>query len=132
MIAEREEHIKQCQHNQKCSEDLRSSQEIECSVCLETVLSKPTPAERKFGLVLACDHPFCITCIRNWRGNNQVPGMDVKSVLRSCPMCRIPSHFVIPSVIWYSNPGEKKEIIENYKKNSGNLVFLLIIGFYEC
>lgn len=119
--AEREEHIKQCQHNQKRLEALRNSQEIECSVCLDRVLSKPTAAERKFGLMSECDHPFCISCIRNWRGNNPVPGMDVNSVLRACPICRKLSHFVIPSVIWYSNQEEKQEIIDNYKKKLSSI-----------
>ncbi|GAY36973.1 hypothetical protein CUMW_025730 [Citrus unshiu] len=64
---EREEHMKSCEKKQKHLEALRRSQEIECSVCLDRVLSKPTAAERKFGLLSECDHPFCISCIRNWR-----------------------------------------------------------------
>ncbi|XP_057856240.1 E3 ubiquitin-protein ligase makorin isoform X2 [Cryptomeria japonica] len=112
---EREEHIKQCQRNQKRLEALRHSQEIECSVCLDRVLTKSTPAERKFGILSECDHPFCISCIRSWRGNTPVPGMDVNSVLRACPICRKLSHFVTPSVIWYSSQEEKQEIINNYK-----------------
>ncbi|KAG0492370.1 hypothetical protein HPP92_005768 [Vanilla planifolia] len=112
---EREEHMELCQKNNKRIEALRSSQEIECSVCLDLVLSKPTPSERKFGLLSGCDHPFCISCIRNWRSNSPSVGMDINSTLRACPICRKLSYFVIPSVIWYSTPEEKQEIIENYK-----------------
>ncbi|XP_068638438.1 E3 ubiquitin-protein ligase makorin-like [Aristolochia californica] len=112
---EREEHIQLCQRNNKRLEALRHSQEIECSVCLDRVLSKSTAAERKFGILSECDHPFCISCIRNWRSNSPTSGMDVNSALRACPICRKPSHFVIPSVIWYSTKEEKQEIVDSYK-----------------
>ncbi|KAJ6852235.1 E3 ubiquitin-protein ligase makorin [Iris pallida] len=112
---EREEHIKVCEKNNRQLEALRQSQEIECSVCLDRVLSKPTSAERKFGLLSECDHPFCITCIRNWRSNSPTTGMDINTTLRACPICRKLSYFVIPSVIWYSSKEEKQEIIDSYK-----------------
>ncbi|KAG5539044.1 hypothetical protein RHGRI_019558 [Rhododendron griersonianum] len=113
---EREEHMKTCEKKQKKLEALKHSQEIECSVCLERVLSKPTASERKFGLLSECDHPFCISCIRNWRGSSPASGMDVNSTLRACPICRKVSYFVIPSVIWYSSKEEKQEIVDSYKE----------------
>ncbi|KAK4842229.1 hypothetical protein QYF36_017963 [Acer negundo] len=112
---EREEHIKTCEKKQKHLESLRRSQEIECSVCLDRVLSKPTAAERKFGLLSECDHPFCISCIRNWRNSSATSGVDVNTALRTCPICRKLSYFVIPSVIWYYTPEEKMEIVDSYK-----------------
>nr|XP_008349950.2 putative RING-type E3 ubiquitin transferase C3H69 isoform X1 [Malus domestica] len=112
---EREEHMKTCEEKQKQLEALKRSQEIECSVCLERVLSKPTVAERKFGILSECDHPFCISCIRNWRSSSPTSGMDVNSALRACPICRKLSYFVIPSVIWYNSKEEKQEIVESYK-----------------
>ena len=62
------------------------SSEVECSICLERVLSKANPAERKFGL-LACEHPFCLGCIRAWRQKLD-GGADVDTALRTCPLCR--------------------------------------------
>ncbi|XWS32542.1 hypothetical protein CRYUN_Cryun23aG0167000 [Craigia yunnanensis] len=112
---EREEHKKMCEKKQKHLEVLKHSQEIECSVCLDRVLSKPTAAERKFGLLSECDHPFCISCIRNWRSSSPSSGMDVNTALRACPICRKLSYFVIPSVIWYCTPEEKQEIVDSYK-----------------
>ncbi|CAL5380453.1 putative RING-type E3 ubiquitin transferase C3H69 isoform X1 [Camellia sinensis] len=112
---EREEHIKTCEKKQNHLEALKHSQDIECSVCLERVLSKPTAAERKFGVLSECDHPFCISCIRNWRSSSPTSGMDVNSTLRACPICRKVSYFVIPSVIWYSTKEEKQEIVDSYK-----------------
>jgi E3 ubiquitin-protein ligase makorin len=41
---EREDHIKLCVTNHKGLEALKRSEEIECSVCLDRVLSKPTAA----------------------------------------------------------------------------------------
>ncbi|KAL6565693.1 hypothetical protein OROHE_004748 [Orobanche hederae] len=112
---EREEHMKICEKRQKHLQALRHSQEIECSVCLESVLSKTTAAERKFGILSECDHPFCISCIRNWRSSSPASGMDASSALRSCPICRKLSYFVIPSVIWYSSKEEKQAIVDSYK-----------------
>lgn len=112
---EREEHLRTCEKKQKNLDALKHSQEIECSVCLERVLSKPTAAERKFGLLSECDHPFCISCIRNWRSSSPTSGMDVNSALRACPICRKLSYFVIPSVIWYTSKEEKQEIVDSYK-----------------
>lgn len=112
---EREEHMSTCEKRQKHLEALTHSQEIECSVCLEKILSKPTAAERKFGILSECDHPFCVSCIRNWRSTSRAAGMDANSALRSCPICRKLSYFVIPSVIWYSSKEDKEEIVESYK-----------------
>ncbi|KAG5222953.1 zinc finger CCCH domain-containing protein [Salix suchowensis] len=112
---ERDEHLKVCEKKQKNLDLLKYSQEIECSVCLDRVLSKSTAAERKFGLLSECDHPFCISCIRNWRSSSPTTGMDVNTSLRACPICRKLSYFVIPSVIWYSSKEEKQEIVDTYK-----------------
>ncbi|KAL4324886.1 hypothetical protein GQ457_11G019890 [Hibiscus cannabinus] len=112
---EREEHIKMCKKKQKYLDALKLSQEIECSVCLDRVLSKPTSAERKFGILSECNHPFCVTCIRNWRSSSPSSGMDVNTALRACPICRKLSYFVIPSVIWFWSPEEKQQIVDGYK-----------------
>ncbi|KAI4385594.1 hypothetical protein MLD38_003601 [Melastoma candidum] len=111
---ERAEHATTCERKQKQLESLKLSQEIECSVCLDRVLSKPAAAERKFGILSECDHPFCITCIRNWRNSSPTSRMDVNSSLRACPICRKLSYFIVPSVIWYTSKEEKKEITDSY------------------
>lgn len=36
------------------------SSTIECGICLEPVLSKAAPGERRFGLLTGCDHPYCL------------------------------------------------------------------------
>lgn len=113
---ERDKHIESCQRNKRLHETLKYSKEIECSICLERVLSKPTIAQRKFGILPECDHPFCIECIRNWRSNSPSSGIDLNTALRACPVCRQHSYFVIPSTTWFSTSEEKQEIIDNYKR----------------
>ncbi|CAB4268063.1 unnamed protein product [Prunus armeniaca] len=86
---EREEHVKTCEEKQKQLEALKCSQEIECSVCLERVLSKPTVAERKLG--------YSQNCIES------VPNMSEAVIL-----CHSKCH-------WYNTKEEKQEIIDSYK-----------------
>lgn len=112
---EREEHLRSCEDKQKEAEALKLSQEIECSVCLERVLSKPVEAERKFGILSECDHPFCVTCIRNWRSSAPSSGIDGNSAVRTCPICRKLSYFVVPSSIWFTTKEQKQDIIDKYK-----------------
>ncbi|XP_061342992.1 E3 ubiquitin-protein ligase makorin-like [Gastrolobium bilobum] len=117
---EKENHLRTCEKKEKYLQALKDSQEIECNVCLERVLSKPKPSECKFGLLPECDHAFCLSCIRNWRNSAPTAGMDVNnnaSTVRTCPVCRKLSYFVIPSGIWYSTKEEKQEITDNYKAN---------------
>ena len=83
-------------------------------------MAKPKPSDRKFGVLSGCDHPFCIGCIRGWRGGgHNPPGMDVDTVVRACPVCRVRSHFVTPSVIWYGSEEEKEDIVKGYKRKLG-------------
>ncbi|BFI27838.1 E3 ubiquitin-protein ligase makorin [Marchantia polymorpha subsp. ruderalis] len=118
---EREEHLRVCAQNRKRLEAMLISQDIECVVCLERVLSKPALAERKFGILSGCDHPFCISCVRSWRNGSHPPGMDLKTIIRGCPVCRTVSHYVIPSLTWFSSPDEKAEIVNGYKKKLSSL-----------
>ncbi len=108
-VDQNEEHIQQCLDSPSATcltseEDSR----IECGICFDQVLGKADP---RFGL-LNCEHAFCISCIRTWRSKYT---MDSDN-LRSCPLCRTTTYFVIPSSIWISDPTEKSAVIENYKK----------------
>ena len=124
------------------------------------VLSNPDPTNRKFGL-LACEHPFCLPCIRGWRQTGEAdtetvgscrwlpssclkspplaaadptlcPGPDCThasppptpeclfpcpcpQAVRTCPLCRQPSHFITPSRYWPQSAGEKADIQDRYR-----------------
>lgn len=57
-------------------------------------------------MIIACDHSFCIDCIRTWRGTGN-------SEKRKCPECRKLSHFVVPASR-FSVGKEREQYIEQY------------------
>jgi E3 ubiquitin-protein ligase makorin len=73
-----------------------ASSQLTCGVCLEPVVSK----RGRFGLLEGCDHSFCVECIRQWRATHAIR----PDVARSCPECRAPSHFVVPSAVHFVGP----------------------------
>ncbi|KAL3139909.1 hypothetical protein ABBQ38_004201 [Trebouxia sp. C0009 RCD-2024] len=115
----REEHTNECKARHDRLASLRYSQAVECCVCMEHVLEKPTAAERKFGL-LSCEHAFCLGCIRGWRSHHQ-GGADTETALQTCPLCRTPCWFVTPSSIWPATREEKDKIVAGYKAKLGSI-----------
>lgn len=77
-----------------------------CAVCLETGL-------RQFGVLPNCTHCFCLGCIRAWRATHSAK----VQVARSCPECRAPSHFVVPSAVFITQPQRKAALIDSYEQN---------------
>lgn len=90
------------------------SSDIECAICYETVL---TSSKSRFGLLTGCSHPFCLSCIREWRGRIDLP----KHTVRSCPICRQPSHFVIPSDRFITDHTRKALITSEYNTNQSKI-----------
>ena len=76
-----------------------------CAVCLETGL-------RQFGVLPNCTHCFCLGCIRAWRATHSAK----VQVARSCPECRAPSHFVVPSAVFITQPQRKAALIDSYEQ----------------
>ncbi|KAK2816771.1 hypothetical protein FQN49_008001 [Arthroderma sp. PD_2] len=78
----------------------------QCSICMET--------PKVYGLLVRCDHVFCLECIRRWRGSKKAdkdvddePGSsDIwgSVAIKSCPLCRKPSKFIIPSAVFPTPP----------------------------
>ncbi|KAF2074780.1 hypothetical protein CYY_003926 [Polysphondylium violaceum] len=106
--------LQNVQHQTECAfyqENLKKREEmkeIECLICYESVVDKG----RKFGLLSECDHPFCLECIRSWRGNTKSDRS--KHDIRLCPLCRKTSYLILPSPIYVI--GEKKqEVCDLYK-----------------
>lgn len=94
---------------------LEASADVECAICLERVLSKPALSERRFGLLSHCAHAFCLACIRGWRG---APGEAATAAAsdhaRTCPVCRVRSHFIAPALTWPRDEAEKSDAIAAY------------------
>jgi len=92
------------------------SRGVECGICLEEVTSEARPpTDRRFGLLEGCNHAFCLDCIRNWRSG----GSANTEVVRSCPICRAVSYFVVPSTVWVEEADKKTHLIETYKQGMG-------------
>ena len=102
-------HVEECTARHSRIEMRSRSQHVECGICLERIIEN----SRKFGL-LSCDHAFCLRCIRNWRSNTS-GGADVDSALRTCPICRMTTYFIVPSAVWPGSAEEKEVIVAGYK-----------------
>ncbi|KAM7401489.1 hypothetical protein PAMP_016798 [Pampus punctatissimus] len=87
------------------------SQDKVCSVCMELVVQKANPSDRRFGILSSCCHVFCLACIRQWRCTRTFSNQ----IIKSCPECRVISEFVIPSVHWVEDQEEKNHLIDLFK-----------------
>lgn len=99
-------------------ERVAASATLECAVCLEVVMTRPRLADRRFGLLNACDHCFCLGCIRGWRQGGTQRGVEASASsneqARMCPICRVTSHFITPATTWPRDADEKKIMIDAY------------------
>ncbi|XP_018419318.1 PREDICTED: probable E3 ubiquitin-protein ligase makorin-2 isoform X1 [Nanorana parkeri] len=93
----------------------QASQDKVCSICMEVVYEKPSPSERRFGILSNCNHTYCLSCIRQWRCARQFEN----PVIKSCPECRVISEFVIPSVYWVEDQSKKNDLIDAFKQGMG-------------
>jgi len=81
---------------------------VECGICYEKIPS----TGRTLGLLANCNHVFCYNCIKKWRSTV----LNLSSV-KSCPLCRKISFYIIPSSIFPKNEEEKNLIIAEYRKS---------------
>jgi Zinc finger C-x8-C-x5-C-x3-H type (and similar)/Zinc finger, C3HC4 type (RING finger)/RNA-binding, Nab2-type zinc finger len=109
-----------------------ASSENTCGICLEPLgQTRNNKGEikhnrKKFGLLSACDHIFCIQCLRTWRfqqkketsneGRNNPTAEDATGSdrVRACPLCRQPSDFIVPSDRFCVGQ-EKEQVVAAYK-----------------
>ncbi|KAF3690380.1 putative E3 ubiquitin-protein ligase makorin-2 [Channa argus] len=87
------------------------SQDKVCSICMEVVVQKANPSDRRFGILSSCCHTFCLGCIRQWRCTRNFSN----KIIKSCPECRVISEFVIPSVYWVEDQDNKDHLIDLFK-----------------
>eukprot|EP00124_Ichthyophonus_hoferi_P004202 Ihof_evm5s436 gene=Ihof_evmTU5s436 len=110
-------HIDQCLakqlKRQQLTEAIGASAGLECGICMEVVTEKKGTACR-FGILSECDHIFCLGCIRQWRTETVA-----SSVVRCCPICRVPSYYIVPSTTWPATLEEKEAVITGYKQSLG-------------
>lgn len=115
----RREHSQQCvkQHEDKMKEVLATHRSVDkqCGICFELVMQKK--GDRRFAVLPDCNHCFCLVCIKIWRKS---AGFG-KAIRKSCPECRVVSHYVCPNTYWVENKEEKLEVIQKYKDSVGKL-----------
>jgi len=83
-----------------------------CGICMDNVMEKEPPSERRFGILEKCTHIFCLSCIRKWRQTKQFDNRTI----RACPECRVASDFVVPSRYWVDDKEDKEKLIDSYKQ----------------
>ncbi|EEH40004.2 hypothetical protein PAAG_02193 [Paracoccidioides lutzii Pb01] len=83
----------------------RENPDEQCGICLET--------PSVFGLLVNCDHIFCLDCIRSWRSSVRNSAEDAinptdsrvpKRTTKTCPLCRVKSEYVVPSSVYPTPP----------------------------
>jgi E3 ubiquitin-protein ligase makorin len=92
-------------------EEIQQSKELECNICYDFIIEK----NERFGLLSGCNHAFCLKCVRDWRGGEKSD--QPKQTIRQCPVCRIETHFIIPSSRMITQPDRKQALIDKYVKN---------------
>nr|B0F0H3.2 RecName: Full=E3 ubiquitin-protein ligase makorin-2; AltName: Full=RING-type E3 ubiquitin transferase makorin-2 [Xenopus laevis] len=116
---QRRDHEKLCMENFELDMErafaVQASEGRVCSICMERVYEKQSPAQRRFRILSDCNHTYCLTCIRQWRCARQFDN----PVIKSCPECRVISEFVIPSAYWVEDQSKKDELIEAFKQGMG-------------
>ncbi|KAK9861331.1 hypothetical protein WJX84_010899 [Apatococcus fuscideae] len=113
-------HLQECHSRHERLAARARSAVKECGICLERVLEKEVPRERRFGLLSGCFHAFCLPCIRGWRSHLD-SGADVDGALRTCPVCRTTSYYVIPSPVWPADQADKERIVGEYKSKLSSI-----------
>ncbi|TFJ82330.1 hypothetical protein NSK_006354 [Nannochloropsis salina CCMP1776] len=88
-------------------EEEERSRTAECTICTDAITGR-------FGLLTHCPHAFCLDCIRTWR-QQHADGSQNTANVRSCPMCKQISHFVIPHTRHITDPHRKKNLVRAYK-----------------
>jgi E3 ubiquitin-protein ligase makorin len=82
-----------------------------CSICLESNIST-------YGLLIGCDHIFCIACISSWRNEANSTSMTRSELeaKRGCPTCRQHSNFVISSAKYVTGNAKDQLIAERLEE----------------
>lgn len=110
-------------HQQQFLDEERN--EDHCAICLE----HPADRFRRFGILPACEHVFCLPCIRTWRKSNN----DMNSSNgRRCPICRYESFFVMPSFNFVRNGPQKDLLKYCYHKSMQNTPCKLFLETGQC
>jgi hypothetical protein len=93
-------------NHEDMSNDTISS--AECGICLST------PENGVYGVLNNCNCMFCCDCIKNWRKEGLT--YEESTQVRLCPLCRVVSHYIIPSRI-VPTQEQKLKLINAHKRS---------------
>jgi E3 ubiquitin-protein ligase makorin len=97
------------QHEQQwVQQEMAASQDLECGICFENVLSKG----ERFGLLTGCNHAFCLSCIRSWRAEGAID----KAAVRLCPLCRLQTFFIVPCNRMVTDSHRKNQVVAEFQQ----------------
>jgi len=105
--------------NQRKLESLRRSQEIEMQRVPGAGARKGAGGRPQVRDPVPLRPPPLHRVYPGWRATGtqgEATGLDIEGAVRACPVCRVQSHFVTPSVVWYFSPQEKEDIVSGYKR----------------
>jgi E3 ubiquitin-protein ligase makorin len=109
-------HVRACAEKAERLSKISASQTVECSICYES----PAAHGRKFGLLQNCTHPFCLECVRSWRGGDSAESFGREAV-RSCPVCRVESYVIVPSDSFETEREQKDLLLASYRGKLGRI-----------
>jgi hypothetical protein len=81
-----------------------------CNICLSDIYK----TNKRFGLLIGCDHKFCVQCIKTHRSFPDTP----RDSRMACPTCRQYSNNFFSSKVFLSGEKKIKEYIEYEKRCS--------------
>jgi len=110
---EQQLHLTMCTEVVAMEKERRESASKKCGICHQLTLK----LNRKFGLLISCNHSFCLQCIREWRGSSE----HSRERVRACPICKVVSHYVIPCDRHVAEPTRKQRVIVEYKWRLGQI-----------
>jgi hypothetical protein len=84
-----------------------------CGICWENIYT----SKKRFGLLVSCDHKFCIDCIRKHRQNTQLPKIN----RNACPVCRVESFGYCSSKFFLIGSAKENEF-EKCKKSRAKII----------
>ena len=90
-----------------------ASEQAECGICLE----QPAQENKRFGILPACPHVFCLECIRKWRSRVDTEKWNA----RSCPLCRRISYFLVPGDRLPATPARAAKLTYEYKQKLASI-----------
>ncbi|GIY35244.1 RING-type domain-containing protein [Caerostris darwini] len=101
-------------------------EQYRCEICRIPVHQKMYFSDRRFGLLEHCMHMFCLSCIRSQRAKPKrfyffKKNKEYEEALPSpviCPVCRVPSMFIVSSTKWIQDKVEKAMYFAEYKRNT--------------